>query len=77
MDIRGIIVHPEDLEEYLAKTDLNYIRNYFMEEKTSLHIFYRRKIGDNYRQVMMEIIPAGDYSRNNQTFFLYVKNIDK
>ena len=30
-------VHPDDLEEYLAHTKLDYIRNYFMENKTSFN----------------------------------------
>lgn len=70
-------VHPDDLEEYLKITDLNYIKNYFAQDKTSLYIFYRRKYNDSFRQVMMEIIPANDYSKDNQSLFLYVKNIDK
>ncbi|MDO4965886.1 MAG: sensor domain-containing diguanylate cyclase [Lachnospiraceae bacterium] len=70
-------VHPDDLNEYLKYTDLDYMRNYFMGNKTSLHIFYRRKFGDEFKQVMMEIIPANDYSKDNQNFFLYVKNIEK
>lgn len=70
-------VHPDDLEEYLKKTNLNYMRDYFTGNKTSLHIFYRRKYGVLFKQVMMEIIPANDYSDQNQSLFLYVKDIDK
>ena len=70
-------VHPEDLDDYLKHTDLQYIREYFRGDKTSLHIFYRRKYGEEFKQVMMEIIPANDYSGDNQSLFLYVKNIDK
>lgn len=70
-------VHPEDLPEYLRLTDLEYMRAYFAANKTSLHIFYRRRYEDSYKQVMMEIIPASDYSNDNQSLFLYVKDIDK
>ncbi len=70
-------VHPDDLEQYLRLTDLQYMKEYFAENKTSLHIFYRRKNGDVYKQVMMEIIPANDYKENSQSLFLYVKSIDK
>jgi len=69
-------VHPDDLEEYLRLTDINYIKNYFASNKTSLHIFYRRKCEDCFKQVMMEIIPASDYKDDNQSLFLYVKDID-
>lgn len=70
-------VHPDDLEEYLKYTDLNYMREYFAGDKTSLHVFYRRKFGDGFKQVMMEIIPTNDYRNDNQSLFLYVKNVEK
>ncbi|MCQ2543703.1 MAG: diguanylate cyclase [Lachnospiraceae bacterium] len=69
-------VHEEDLDGYLNKTDLNYLREYFKEGKTSISIQYRRKYGDLFKQVAMDMIPADDYSEDNQTLFLYVKNID-
>ncbi len=70
-------VHPDDLKGYLEKTDIQFMREYFTGDKTSLSIFYRRKYGNDYKQVMMEIIPANDYSESNQSLYLYVKNIDK
>lgn len=70
-------VHPEDMDEYLKYTNIQYMRDYFMQDKTSLHIFYRRKYGEEFKQVMMEIIPAEDYSNTNQSMYLYVKDIDK
>lgn len=70
-------VHPDDLDEYFKYTDLDYMRDYFASNKTSLHIFYRRIFDDEFKQVMMEIIPADDYSDDNQSLFLYVKNIEK
>lgn len=70
-------VHPDDLDDYINHTDLKYISDYFIGNKTSLHIFYRRKFEEGYKQVMMELIPASDYSDNNQSLYLYVKNIEK
>ncbi|MCQ2507018.1 MAG: GGDEF domain-containing protein [Lachnospiraceae bacterium] len=70
-------VHEDDLEEYLKRTDTAYIKEYFESNHTSLHIFYRRKFGDVFKQVMMEIIPVSDYGANNQNLFLYVKNLEK
>ena len=69
-------VHKDDLEGYLEKTNLDYLRKYFMEGKTSISIQYRRRYGDDFKQVAMDMIPADDYSAENQTLFLYVKNID-
>lgn len=70
-------VHSDDLEEYLKLTNIQYLRDYFAGDKTSLHVIYRRKFADGFKQVMMEIIPANDYSKDSQSLFLYVKNIDK
>ncbi len=70
-------VHPDDLEEYLKLTSPAYMKDYFDGDKTSLHIFYRRRYGDSFKRVMMEIIPANDYSPENQSLYLYVKEIDK
>ncbi|MCQ2522668.1 MAG: GGDEF domain-containing protein [Lachnospiraceae bacterium] len=69
-------VHEEDLGGYLEKTNLAYLRTYFKEGKTSISIQYRRKYIDGFKQVAMDMIPADDYSAENQTLFLYVKNID-
>lgn len=74
---RAGYVHPEDLEEYLRLTDLQYLRDYFAGNKTSLHVFYRRKYGDSFKPVMMELVLANDYSEDNQSLFLYVKSIEK
>lgn len=70
-------VHPDDLQSYLDATNIKYMREYFAGNKTSLHIFYRRRYGNEFKQVMMEIIPAGDFSEQNQSMFLYVKDIEK
>ena len=70
-------VHPDDLEEYLKLTNIDYIRKYFNGDKTSLHIFYRRNYSGVYKQVMMEMIPAKDYSEDDQSLYLYVKDIDR
>lgn len=70
-------IHPDDADEFLRKTDLNFIKKHFAEGKKSLRLFYRRKYGSEFEQVMNEIIPADDYSHDNQTLYMYVKNIDK
>ena len=69
-------VHPDDCENFLAKTNLEFMRDYFKSGKASLLINYRRKYDDVFKNVVMEIIPAKDYSVENQSLYLYVKNID-
>ena len=71
----GIIgqVHEDDLLNYLEKTSIGYLRNYFAAGKSSICIPYRRKVNDKYLNTIMEMIPAKDYDENNQSLFLYVK----
>lgn len=70
-------IHPDDLEMYLEKINLGYIRGYFKNHKSSLWILYRRKYGDEYKKTVMEIIPANDYENYEQNLFLYVKNLER
>ena len=70
-------VHPEDLDAYLRQTDLNDIREYFRTDKQSMALVYRRRYGDVFKQVAMEMIPADDYTHDKQSVFLFVKKIDK
>lgn len=70
------MIHEEDKENFCKKTEINYLRKYFNDNK-SLNIFYRYKSGKTFRHFMMELIRADDYSPENQKLYLYVKDIDK
>ncbi len=70
-------IHPDDLKTYLEKTDIQFMRDHFAGKNTSLSLMYRRKYGDEFRHVMMEIIPAEDYSDNEQNLYLYVRNMER
>lgn len=69
-------VHPDDIDDYLKQTDLDYIRDFFKTNAKLISIKYRRKIDDRYKHVMMEIVPIDTYSDINQVLFLYVKDIE-
>lgn len=68
-------VHPEDVGKYLERTKIAYIQKHAEKNKV-LSFQYRRKIDDQFCLVVMEIIPTKDYSDENQTVYLYVKNIE-
>lgn len=70
-------VKEQDLPEYLKKTDPDYLREYFKEGKKSLKLTYFRKVGEEYRKVQMEMIPAREYTDEDQKIYLYVKDIDE
>jgi len=69
-------VHPDDLENYLSKTDREYMCSYFSKGGRCLNITYRRKYGDVFKNAEMKMIPADDYSPENMNIFLYVENIE-
>jgi len=71
------LVHPEDREEYLKKTDINYMNDYFENNASTLKIFYRRFTEDGFRKVIMELIPSDNYCDSNKELYLFVKDIDQ
>ena len=70
-------LHPDDKKEFMEKTDVEFLKQHFKSEKKSLNIFYRRKIGDGYSKVMMELLRDEDYSDNNQSLYLSVQTIEE
>ena len=70
------MVHPDDLENYYEKTDIEYLRNYFRENNNEFYLTYRRKIEGKYYKSLMQISKADDFSEENQNLYLFVKNID-
>ena len=64
---------PDDLGEYLEKTDIRYLRESFDGGCKTVSIFYRRKNEENWEPVVLEIIPGEEYSRDNREIFLYMK----
>lgn len=71
------MVHPEDLELFYEKTSMEYLQNYFKNSEIPFRLLYRRKYNGEFKNVMMEIIPANDYSDEEQNLFLYVKNVQE
>ena len=48
-------ISPEDLEEYLEKTDIRYLRNSFDGGRQTVSVFYRRKTEENWEPVVLEM----------------------
>lgn len=69
-------IYPGDQETFLEHTDITGWKEQFAAGKKSLCFLYRRNRSGEYRQTMMEVIPAKDYAPDNQTVYLYVKTID-
>lgn len=73
---RAGMVHQDDVTEYLKETDGDYLKKYFKRGMNSKTVHYRRKYGDKYKKVKMELIPAEDYTDSMQKVYLYVKDIE-
>lgn len=69
-------VHEADRDEYSVKTNMNYLRSYFKAGKKAFAIAYRRRYGEAFREVIMEMVPTSNYTDGNQELFLYVKPIE-
>lgn len=69
-------VREQDVDIFLKKTDIEYMRGYFKEGNQVLGIYYYRKLKEDYKKVMLEIIPSKEYTNENQIVFMYVKNIE-
>lgn len=67
-------IHPDDREEYQQKTDLEYLKQQFVEQKEFVTITYRVKEGTDYKTVTLEIVPEDENSKNTYEGFLYVKD---
>ena len=70
-DIR--LIHSDDLVKYLRKTKIEYLKKQFANKKKFVTITYRRKEGDGYKRITLEIIPEDENSQNTYEGFLYVK----
>lgn len=68
-------VHPEDIERYLAFTDVPTICKEFQSGKNSISIRYRRKCGNEFRYVRMTLQKSSDYSQDNEIIILRLEDI--
>lgn len=68
-------VHKQDLEGYLKFCDLENLRQQFKQNRDCKNYRYRRKIGNEFRWVMLELLPSVEYTDEDQVIMLYVRDI--
>lgn len=68
-------IHIGDVDEFLKRTDLEALKEYFRNGNLACGMQYRRKVDDKFRLVMMDMIPAPEYADDNQIVFLMIKDI--
>lgn len=74
---REELVHPDDAAAFEQHLNHAYIRNYFRKGNTDFTFYYRRLVYGLYRWVKLIILPASDYSVDNEVFYYYVIDIHK
>lgn len=68
-------VYEDDIDGYLSFTDMDYMRTHFKNGRDYIRYRYRRKIGDSFRWVSMELIPSIEYTDDNQIIMMYIRDI--
>ena len=79
--LKGLVqchmVHEDDADMLLQKTDPDALRKQFAEDKTqTVRIAYRRRVMDSYHKVLLEIVRDKEYSEKQPIAYLYVKDIE-
>ena len=71
-------VYYEDRKRFLEFVDLDRVRRKFDNGSATVErIIYRRKISqDEFRWVLLEIVPSTEYTKANPIVMLYVRDMD-
>ena len=67
-------IYDEDREEFIAFVNFNYLTQE-LEKKKHVSMHYRRRAGDKYHWVAMEIQKTAEYTSANQVLMLFVRDI--
>lgn len=68
-------IHPQDLERFRRFIRLEHLRGALHCGKKALTCTYRRKMGEIFRWNILEIVPDFDYTDDNQTATMCVKDV--
>lgn len=67
-------IYDEDREEFIAFVNFKYLTQE-LEKKKHVSMHYRRKSGDKYHWVSMEIKKTAEYTPQNQVLMIFVRDI--
>ena len=70
-------IYQEDLPLFVMHTELEFLRRFFMFPDALFRIRYRRIVDDEFRLVMMQIIPDKDYAPDNQIVLMSIQDVDQ
>lgn len=69
-------IHSSDIGRFQSFIQLEYLRNELKKGKKKLTCAYRYMLAQDYRWYTIEIIEDSDYSPDNQTVIIYVKDVN-
>ena len=64
-----------DMGAFSALTKTGSLQKRFAEDPTPVNFRYRRKVGDEFRWMQLEITPSVEYSEENQIMLLSLKDV--
>lgn len=70
-------IYTDDVDVFSRMTNLMYMQRFFLEEKGNLRIRYRRMCEGQWRWVVFEAIPDVDFSPENQSVRIYIRDINE
>ena len=65
----------EDMGAFGTLTKTGSLQQRFAEDPTPVNFRYRRKVGDEFRWVQIQIAPSVEYSEDNQIMLLSLKDV--
>ena len=65
----------EDMGAFSALTKAGSLQERFAEDPTPVNFRYRRKVGDEFRWMQLQIAPSVEYSEKNQIMLLSLKDV--
>lgn len=71
--VKGGGVHPEDVERFYEFFDLFQLKKEVILTKKWPRIFYRRKFGEEFKYVCMEVIPMDNFSHDEPIVLITVR----
>ena len=68
-------IHPDDMNHFISFTHLDHMKNALDAGQEILTCCYRRRVGEDYRWNLLEVVPDTVSSDGDQYIFLYVKDV--
>lgn len=70
-------IYRKDREAFHRFMNLDHLRKLFSKSPKSYHFMYRRMIDDDFKWVLLKLIPTQQYSNEKQEIMLYVEDINR